>query len=204
MRRDAGRNRRGVTLIELLVVVGILGVLMGLAMPAAMGVRQTSVTNQAMTDLRAVDVAINSNCGKGLCDDFRGPGRSAIMRDVPAGLVQYLPSGFEFKSDSSSYALEMETWMFDAGRDPRFPLCLSACMAAIQTPTWANDTLGFSNSIGFRTPKTIYVNISIITANPDVAQSLYARAGGSPPVFISSRNVWKYVYPVLVGIPATG
>ena len=48
------------------------------------------------------------------------------------------------------------------------------------------------------------MNINIVTANGDVAQSLYARAGGSPPVFISSRNVWKYVYPVLVGIPNTG
>jgi type II secretory pathway pseudopilin PulG len=193
-----------VTLIELMVVVGIVGVLTGLALPAVVGVRQTSITNQAMTDLRAVDVAVNANCGKGKCDDFRGPARASVQRAVPAPLVDFLPSGFVFKSDSNSYALELETWMFDAGPDPRYPLCLAACMAAIQTPTWANDSLGFSNGIGFKTPKTIYVNINIVTANGDVAQSLYARAGGSPPVFISSRNVWKYVYPVLVGIPATG
>lgn len=198
-----GRNRAGVTLIELLIVVGIIGILSGLAAPAVLGVRQSSILNAAMTDLRAIDVAVTSSCGKGRCGVFTVTTGSAISRIVPDDLKEFLPIDFEFKKDSNTYAVQLETWQFDAPNTQLYPLCRSSCMAQIQDATWVENT-GFTNTIGFRSPKTIYVNISILTRNADVAQSLFTRSGGSAPYFISSKNVWKYTYPVLVGVPATG
>lgn len=196
--------RPGFAFVELLVVIGIIGVLTGLAAPAVLGVRQSSTINAAMTDLRAVDVAVSSDCAQaGRCGWYLA-GYSAINRAVPDALKAYLPLGFKFRQDTSAYAFEMETFMYSGGHNPLYPLCRARCMAALLQPTWSSDTLGFSNSIGFTTPQTIYVSINIITRNPDVAQSLYTRAGGSPPVYIASKNVWKFTYPVLVGVPATG
>jgi hypothetical protein len=77
-------------------------------------------------------------------------------------------------------------------------------MSRLLQPTWNQDTLGFTNSAGFTAPPTMWVWISLITRDADVAQSVFSRIGGSPPVYISNRNVWKVAYPVLLGVPATG
>ena len=130
---------------------------------------------------------------------------ASILSSAPVTSITLKPTGgFKFKTDSSNYALEMETFIYANGHSALYPLCRALCMAALLQPTWTNDVLGFTNSVGFRTPNTIYVSISIITRSADVAQSLFTRIGGSPPVFISNKNVWKFTYPVLVGVPATG
>lgn len=199
------RRRAGVTIIELLIVMGVIGVLAGLVTPAVMSVRQTSTINASITSIRALEVAISSDCAKlGKCGDYRFRGVNAVNRTVPDMLRQYLPAGFKMPQDTNTYALQLETYIFGSVSNNAYPLCLSACMARLLQPTWNQDTLGFTNSAGFSAPPTIWVWISLITRNPDVAQSVFSRIGGSPPVFISNRNVWKVTYPVLLGVPATG
>ncbi|MBI3790583.1 MAG: prepilin-type N-terminal cleavage/methylation domain-containing protein [Gemmatimonadetes bacterium] len=202
--RRTGR-RRGFSLVEMLVVVGIVGVITGLVTPAVLSVRHSAIVNAAMTDLRAMDVAINSDCARiGKCGDYRFRGIQPINRSVPDMLKQFLPSGFKFKQDTNTYAMEIETYIFFGGVNPLYPMCFASCQNALLQPTWTNDNLGFTNSAGFMTPNTIYVSLSVVTRSADVAQSLYTRIGGSPPVYDSSTNIWKVTYPVLVGVPATG
>ncbi len=203
----AGRRivRRGVTLIELVVVVGIIGVLTGLALPVMLSVRQTAVVNQAMADLRAVDVAIQANCGKGRCGSFRNSAYSSHATTVPAELKEFLPLGFTFKQDTGNYAIEMNTWLVNNAGNPAWPLCLASCMAALQQPSWNNDNLGFTNSAGFTAPPTIYINIMLTSRSRDVLMSVYSRVKyGSAPVFDAGTGAWTYYYPAMYGIPATG
>lgn len=198
-----GRSRRGVTLVELMVVVGVIGVLTGLAAPAVTSIRQQSITNEAITDLRAVEVAIMASCGKGRCGNFYVTPGSAIARQVPDDLKEFLPSGFEFKTDSSAFAIEVETWEV-TGNTAAWPLCRRSCRNALDALATSSEDKGFVNTRGFTAPNTIYVSVTILTRNEDVAQSMFARAGGSVPWFKTDHQVWVYTYPILVGVPATG
>ena len=201
----ARRIRRGVTLVELMVVVGVIGVLTGLAVPAVLVVRKTAIVNQAVADLRAVDLAIQASCGKGRCGNFWNALNSSHAKTVPNALKEFLPLGFVFKQDTTSFALEMNTWLVNNANNPAWPLCLSTCMAAIQTPSWNNDNLGFVNSAGFSAPPTIYVDIMLVSSNRDVVFAVYNRVRwGSAPVYDSNTDSWTFYYPVLQGVPATG
>ena len=196
--------RHGFTLVEMLVVVSIIGIITGVAAPTILGLKRSSVSQQAMTDLRAVDVAVQSSCGRGRCGDFN-VSSSSISYSVPLDLKEFLPLGFKFQSDTALYALELESWQFSPNPIAP-PVCRPRrvrCPIGLAAATWEED-VGFTNTTGFTAPATIYVTISVVTTQRSVAEDLFARAGGSPPVFVSSRNVWKYSYPVMVGVPATG
>ena len=198
-------NRRGVTLVEVLVVTSIIGLLSALVTPAVLGVKRSSIATQAVADLRAVDVAVQSSCARGRCGQFNVSSSSSISHTVPADLREFLPLGFHFADDTASYAMELESWQF-ASSSIAPPVCRPRrrrCPIGLAVATWDED-VGFTNTAGFTAPSTIYVTVSIITKQRDVADDMYSRAGGSPPIFVSSRNVWKYSYPVLVGVPATG
>lgn len=197
--------RRGFTMVELLVVVAILGILVGVSAPTILGIRRSSVSQQAVTDLRAVDVAVQSSCGRGRCGNFNASSATSISTTVPNDLVEFLPLGFKFQRDTSLYAMEIESWQL-APNVTVAPVCRPRrvrCPIGLAVATWSED-VGFTNTAGFTAPSTIYVTVSIVTRERAVAEDMFARAGGSPPVFVSSKNVWKYSYPVLVGVPATG
>lgn len=51
-------TRRGFTLVELMVVVGILGVLMGLALPAVMRIREAAAQTECRNNLRQIGIAL--------------------------------------------------------------------------------------------------------------------------------------------------
>ncbi|MBI2797424.1 MAG: prepilin-type N-terminal cleavage/methylation domain-containing protein [Gemmatimonadetes bacterium] len=198
-------SRRGLTVVELLVAVSIIGILTGVAAPTILGLRRSSVSAQAMTDLRAVDIAVQSSCGRGRCGNFNVSSSSSISRSVPVDLKGFLPLGFRFKTDSSVYAMEMESWQL-APFVLLAPICVpggAGCPGSLAVATWEED-VGFTNTAGFTAPLTIYVTVSVISRQRDVVEDLYARAGGSPPMYISSKGVWKYAYPVMMGVPATG
>ena len=202
----SNRRRTGVTLIEILVALSIIGILSGLAVPTVLGVRRNGIAQLALAELRAVDIAVNASCGRGTCGPFLPSGTyAATISTVPASLREFLPSGYRFASDTVRYAIELESWQFwgtGLGGPPP-PTCDAACQAR-----WAvaqgPDNTGFTNTAGFAAPPTIYVTVWVVTRNANVAQQLYAKAGGTAPVYVASGNLWKYAYPVLVGVPATG
>lgn len=202
----SSQRRGGMTMIEVLIAVSIVAVLAGIAVPAAMAVKRNGVTAEAVVELRAVDVAVNASCGRGRCGPFLPSGSySATVTSVPASMKEFLPSGYEFSSDTSRFAIELESWQFwgtGLGAPPN-PTCDEDCREA-----WAvaqgPDTTGFTNGAGFAAPATIYVTVWLVTKDQNIAQQVYAKAGGAAPVYVPSRNVWKYAFPVLIGVPATG
>ena len=212
-------SRRGFTLIELLIATSIVGILTGIAIPTFVAVRQAALAQKALTALRAVDIAVNSSCGRGTCGPFTDSAAvSSVMTRVPEALKEFLPAGFVFARDTETYALQLESWSVAA--NPVTPVCVPTCGGGKGKGNNGNgnngngkgsggssvpaEDPGFTNTAGFAAPPTVYVTVSILTRDGNVAQALYKKAGGSPPVFITNGRVWKYAYPVLVAVPATG
>ena len=224
-------SRRGFTLIELLIATSIVGILTGIAIPTFVAVRQAALAQKALTALRAVDIAVNSSCGRGTCGPFTDSAAvSSVMTRVPAALKEFLPAGFVFAGDTATYALQLESWSVAA--NPVTPVCVPTCGGGKGKGNGNNgngnngngnngngnngngngsggssappEDPGFTNTAGFAAPPTVYVTVSILTKDGNVAQALYKKAGGTPPVFITNGKVWKYSYPVLVAVPATG
>ena len=132
-------------------------------------------------------------------------GLGSTLTTVPASLQEFLPAGYRFSSDTARYAVELETWQFwgTGPGGPVTPVCAQVCQSQ-----WAvakgPDNTGFTNTAGFAAPPTIYVTVWVVTRDANVAQQLYAKAGGTAPVYVPAKQLWKYAFPVLVGVPATG
>ena len=197
------RTPSGISLIEVLMATAIAGILAGLAVPTVLGARRNAVALQALAELRLIDIAVNASCGRGRCGPFMPPGAfGGTVTDVPDALKEFLPSGYKFARDTNVYALELESWEFFSTGWGGLPVCVAACSGpAPAVPTQDEDT-GFINTAGFTAPPTIYVTVTIVTKDGDMAQRLFDKAGGTAPVYLPGQQVWRYSYPVLVGVPA--
>ena len=74
-------ERRGVTMVELLVATSIVGILSGIAIPAAISIRQSSLAQSALAALRAVDIAVTTSCARGVCGPFVDSGSADQFTD---------------------------------------------------------------------------------------------------------------------------
>jgi prepilin-type N-terminal cleavage/methylation domain-containing protein/prepilin-type processing-associated H-X9-DG protein len=85
-----GTNRRGFTLVEMLVVIAIIGMLMGLLMPAVQRVRESARRAQCKSNIREIGLAMHMYAGD--FDEYF-PNAAAIAPSTATDFADVSPDG---------------------------------------------------------------------------------------------------------------
>lgn len=145
MSRDVRRDgRAGFTLIEVLIVALIISILAALVQPRVQRILLKARAAEAVSSLDAVKVGVlnyQANHHTWPPDVNRGI--------IPAGLAQYLPSGFSFTPEN--YTIDYDNWAGTSGQSfiglsiiTDEPELGQEMVALLGTNAWTNGTDRFT------------------------------------------------------------
>lgn len=104
----ADRARRGFTLIEVLVVIAIIGLLVGLVLPAVQAARESARRVQCTANLRQIGIAMNNYCSIHKMFPpthlYTGPGWSSNSMSGFSFLLSFLDQNSLFNSINMNFA----------------------------------------------------------------------------------------------------
>ena len=97
------KDRKGVTLIELLVVVLIISIVAAIAQPQLSHIIVKARAADAISDMQVIRLAVYN-----YQTDQQAWPSDVAAGNVPPGLEEYLPGGFDLVNDD--YTLDYENW----------------------------------------------------------------------------------------------
>ena len=124
------QSRKAITLLELIVVIAILGIIMGLLLPAIQAVREAARRTESGNNLRQIMLGVHGNASAH-GDALPGPidhakfsfkDRNPLYESIP--FIEQEPSGYigVINSDDELYASQPIRKTFVSPADPTFAL----------------------------------------------------------------------------------
>ncbi len=142
-----GDLRKAFTLVELLVVVAIIGILIGLLLPAVQAVRQASRRSVCLNNLRQISLAVHayqaSNSHLPPADD--GTGASMLVELTPFLDQLYY---YERYKDDLADGETLADRLVELSNDPLEILLCPSAVAADQKTTLENNGMYTSHYVG--------------------------------------------------------
>ncbi len=148
MRASASRHHRAFTLLELLVVLAILGVLVGLLLPAVMKVREAASRMTCASNLKQLALAVHAyhdSQGALPCGQFQGPYGAGANSQVWSWLARVLPF-IEQQNLSQTGGIPVKTLQASGVIADRVPIffCPSDTAGAVGVTDHAGNLTGVS------------------------------------------------------------
>lgn len=112
-RRRLDEGPGGFTMVEVVTVAVVVGTLVRMAIPNFHDVLVKARAAEVVGDFETVRFAVESYYS----DQFQWPD-DAYTGQIPAGLAEYLPDGYQF--DQAGYRIDWENWVLPNGL-PKHP-----------------------------------------------------------------------------------